>query len=158
MSSQAMDMKKIAIASHTLKNHSVFDKKVHTRQFHASKLPINLEQTYKKIDSIDKATLNKLFKNANQSKVHYFNAEDIRVVQNGVIGGAVGTQVGFWGTYIALKGAIHIACKGVDLVAPGAGIALGIFLDKAAEPTVIAIAHKAAIVTGIAAATVTGPV
>lgn len=165
VSSQAMDIKKISIASHAIKNNSSFantidlnENKTHVRKFHTSKSPISLDKTYKKIDSIDKITINKLFKNANKSKIHYFNAEDIRIVQNGVIGGAVGTQVGFWGTYIALKGAIHIACKGIDLVAPGVGTAAGIFLDRAADPVIVVISKKAAIVVGVAAATITGPV
>lgn len=98
----------------------------------------------------------KFYKNPVTQKI-YFNKKDITLQECGVAGAAIGTQIGFWGTYVILKGSIKGACWALNTFIPGGGYVTEIILDRVSEPIIILAANKMGIAGGIIGATATGP-
>jgi len=165
-STQAMDIKKFSLATkmgHAYTKHTKISSK-QVKNFHATKQSIETQPSEafsKKITAADK----NVFKNLTlfaaskkHQKIHYFDGKDIQILQNGVGGASAGFHIGFWGTYIVGQGAIFIACRAVDLVAPGVGMAMEPGMHTAATIYLAPVAKVVGIAGGIIGGTATGPV
>ncbi|MFH1254516.1 MAG: hypothetical protein V1646_03735 [bacterium] len=81
-----------------------------------------------------------------------------RLPGGGFFGAVAGALVGKATVHVLAHGAIFIACRAIDVVAPGAGVAAQIAIEAVAAPAIEAASLKAAIVVGAAAMVATGPV
>lgn len=81
------------------------------------------------------------------------------LIHNGVVGAAVGANIGFWGTTVAFNGFYAAVATGTSAVAgPVVGGAVGMTVRAACTPAQIAATKVATLWCGFWGAVLTGPV